>query len=148
MVGRVNHGVWIASCECDAPRDTVPSPGCVVFLDVPLGWCVRCGNRRHGGFWRPIIIPPPEERRLIEAILDCRPRVEDRNWEPGETVELLAAENTAHGDPVPDLDVIRLGPVHGPSLLDLMPSFPSAVTMQPALRKAQPRRGLRRFLRR
>lgn len=142
LVARVNHGRWIASCSCGMLG--LPRPGCIVFLDVLLGWCVRCGNGAWGGGWRRIVAPEPDERRLIEAVLLCRPNVGDRNWEPGETVELLAAENAAHGDPVPDLDVVRIGPVHGPSLLDLAPPFPTSAEMAGGLKWR--RRGLRRFL--
>jgi hypothetical protein len=107
MVARVNHGVWIAPCSCGASSDRLPAPGCIVWLDTPLGWCVRCGNRAWGGGWRPVVVPAEQERRLIEAVLDCRPHHEDRNWEPGETVDDLCEQNRAHGDPVPDLDVVR-----------------------------------------
>lgn len=150
LVARVNHGVWIASCSCGAPsRDIgtgIPNPGCVVFLERPLGWCVRCGNRAWGGGWRPITVLTEEERSLIEAVLDCRPSVGDRNWEPGETVEMLVAENAAHGDPVPDLAVVRIGPLHGPSVRDLASPFPPPAAMRAMLAEQAPRRGLRRFL--
>lgn len=129
MVARINHGTWVASCECGAPRDKIPTPGCIVFLDVLLGWCVRCGNQAWGGGWRRITAPAESERRLIEAVLDCRPRTEDRNWE-GETVEMLAAENAAHGDPIPDLDMVRIGPVHGPSVFDLAAPFSGPPAMR------------------
>src|SRR5436190_950102 len=64
LVARVNHGIWIASRSCGAPPRPdltgMPNPGCVVFLEIPLGWCVRCGNRPWGGGWRRVIIPPPD----------------------------------------------------------------------------------------
>lgn len=144
MTARVNHGVWIASCECGAGG--LPSPGCVVFLDQPLGWCVRCGNRQHGGFWRPIVAPPEHGRRLIEAILLCRPNIGDRNWEPGETIADLVAQNREHGDPIPDLDVIRIGPLYGPGLAETIAPFPPSAVMRSVLAEKAPRRGLRRFL--
>lgn len=131
MVARVNHGIWIALCSCGAPG--LPVPGCLVFLGDPFGWCVRCGNRAWGGGWRPIVVPPPDERRLIEAVLSARQNIGDRNWLPDETVEMLAAENAAHGDPVPDLEVVRIGPVHGPSLTSLATPFPTGETMRAAL---------------
>jgi hypothetical protein len=102
LVARVNHGVWVASCSCGARG--LPAPGTVVFLDRLLGWCIRCGNRAWGGGWRPIIAPGPEERRAIERVLLCRPNVDDRNWESGETVADLVAQNREHGDPVPPPD--------------------------------------------
>lgn len=100
MLARVNNGVWIASCSCGAKG--LPTPGCVVWLDTPLGWCVRCGNQAWGGGWRPLVVPGPDERRLIEAVLECRPNVGDRNWEISETLEDLMAQNREHGDPIPD----------------------------------------------
>lgn len=146
LVARVNHGIWIASCSCGARG--APTPGCVVFLDSPLGWDVRCGNRPWGGGWRPIVVPDSEERRLIEAVLDCRPNVVDRNWEPGETVADLVGQNREHGDPVPDLAIPAVGPLHGPTWHEMVAAFPLADSMRAALARANPRRGLRRFLRR
>lgn len=101
LVASINHGHWVAACPCGARG--LPAPGCVVFLDVLLGWCVQCSNQAIGRGWRPIVVPPIEKRRRIEAVLACRPRVEDRNWESYETVEDLLAQNRAHGDPVADL---------------------------------------------
>lgn len=101
LVARVNHGRWIASCSCGAKG--LPTPGCIVFLGVLLGWCVRCNNGAWGGGWRPVVAPQLETRAQIEAVLACRPRFEDRNWEPPETVADLIRENREHGDPVPDL---------------------------------------------
>lgn len=118
LVARVNHGTWIASCSCGARG--LPTPGMVVFLDVPLGWCVRCGNQGWGGGWRRVVAPPLDERRAIEAVLLLRPNVEDRNWEPGETVAVLVAQNREHGDPIPPPDE---GPLHGPSWQDIVAPF-------------------------
>lgn len=98
LVARVVHGVWIASCSCGARG--LPTPGCVVFMDTPLGWCVRCSNRGWGGGWRRVVVPPEDDRRVIEAILRARPDPTTRNWRPGETVGDLAVENRAHGCPV------------------------------------------------
>jgi hypothetical protein len=142
LVARVNHGMWIASCSCGAKG--LPTPGCVVFLDSPLGWCVRCGNRAWGGGWRWIVVPGEGERREIEAVLSCRGNPADRNWSPGETVEMLMAENWAHGDPVPDLDGVRLGPVHGPFLDEGVAPFPPSAVIHG---RAAPRDTLNRFRR-
>lgn len=101
LVARVNHGRWIASCSCGARK--LPSPGCLVFLDNLLGWCLRCGNQAWGGGWRRVVAPDADERARIEAVLECRPNVEDRNWEVTETLDDLIADNIAHGDPIPDL---------------------------------------------
>lgn len=145
LVARVNHGNWIASCTCGAPPRPdipgLPNPGMVVFLDVPLGWCVRCGNKAWGGGWRPVTIPSPDERALIEAVLDCRPNVGDRNWEPSETVADLVAQNREHGDPVPPDDEPP-APASVPS--GPPPSrFPSPSAMVSVLTKLGRRRGRR-----
>lgn len=103
LAAQVNHGTWIAPCSCGA-RTGLPAPGCVVFLDMLLEWCVRCGNQAWGGGWRQIVAPAPDERRKIEAVLLCRPNVGDRNWEPHEAVADLIAQNREHGDPVPSDD--------------------------------------------
>lgn len=95
LVAEVDRGAWVARCDCGMPG--LPAPGCVVRLDDPWGWCVRCGNGAVGGGWRPVVIPPPAERAAIEAVLTERPDPETRNWRPGETVGELVAENAAHG---------------------------------------------------
>lgn len=145
LVARVNHGIWITSCSCGAPPRPdipwVPNAGTVVFLDVLLGWDVRCGNQGWGGGWRAITAPAETERRQIEAVLLCRPRVEDRNWEPGETIADLLAQNREHGDPVPDLDVVRIGPVHGPTWQERAAPF----TDVPALQRERGPRWWRRL---
>lgn len=144
MIARVNHGIWIASCECGATG--LPSPGCVVFLDTPWGWCVRCSNRLYDGFWRPVAIPDADTRRLIEAVLLCRQNQGNRNWLPDESVEMLMVENVVHGESVPDLDLIRIGPVHGPSVNDLITPFPPAETMRSVLSQTSTRGWLRRLI--
>lgn len=98
MIARVNHGLWIASCECGARG--APSPGCVVWLSIPLGWCVRCGNQATGRGWRPIALPPPDMREEIERLLELRAEVGDRNWSPGESIEDLIREQLEHGEPI------------------------------------------------
>lgn len=105
LVARVNHGQWIASCDCGAPLlPLVPTPGGVVFFDRPLVWCMRCRNGGTGRGWRPVQLPAAGLRDAIEAVLVLRPDVTARNWEPGETVAELVAENLAHGVPVPRVE--------------------------------------------
>lgn len=99
LTARVRHGIWTASCPCGTKGR--PRPGCVVWFDQPIGWCVRCRNRAVGGAWRPIVVPGPEMRAAIEAVLLCRPKDEDRNWEASESLADLIAQNKDHGDPVP-----------------------------------------------
>lgn len=105
MVAYVNGGIWKARCECGMRADMERgklAPGCVVWLSVPLGFCLRCGNQATGRGWRTVLIPPSEERARIEAVLLCRPNEGDRNWESSESVEELLRQNREHGDPTPD----------------------------------------------
>jgi hypothetical protein len=44
----------------------------------------------------------PPERAQIEQILRLRPLRQNMNWEPGESLEDLRAQNLEHGDPVPE----------------------------------------------
>lgn len=107
LAARVNWGIWIASCDCGALSSKVPAPGGVVFFDGPgaaLVWCVRCRNGSTGRGWRPVAGPPPAVRAAIEAVLVLRPNVEDRNWDPSETIADLVAQNVERGDPVPGGD--------------------------------------------
>lgn len=122
LVARINHGIWIASCDCGAPANKIPTPGCVVFLDRLLGWCIRCQNGATGRGWRPVAVPPPELRAAIEAVLLCRPNVEDRNWEPDETLDDLIAQNREHGDPVPEV-LTTVAPVPGPDWRETVTPF-------------------------
>lgn len=94
LAARVNHGMWIASCPCGTLG--APAPGLTVWLSIPWGWCIRCGNREARGRWRPVALPTPDERAAIEAVLNERTEIQTRNWEPGETVADLAADNAAH----------------------------------------------------
>lgn len=120
MVARVNHGIWIASCSCGAKG--TPTPGCVVFVNNPWGWCVRCGNQAWGGGWRRVVVPDVDTRAQIEAVLLCRPNPQHRNWEPAETIADLITQNREHGDPVPALLV---GPQHGPDWRESVAPLPS-----------------------
>lgn len=122
LVARVNHGQWVASCDCGAPSK-VPTPGGVVFLDRPLIWCVRCQNGSTGRGWRRAVVPIPATRQQIETVLMLRPNVGDRNWEPSETVDDLIAQNREHGDPVPDLAGPLIGPDQGPDWRELVAPF-------------------------
>lgn len=83
VAARVNHGRWIVDC---------PTEGCVgaeLASEVRPFVCISCTAG-------PYVIVWPDERAEIEALLEPRP-TEAQNWEPGETVEFLQAENDEHG---------------------------------------------------
>jgi hypothetical protein len=74
----------------------------LLWVAIPLGWCIRCSNVVAGGGWRRVSLPPEPDRSRIEAVLLCRPQERDRNWSPDEAVSDLARQNIEHGDPLPE----------------------------------------------
>ena len=84
MFAELNHGRWIVKCpECPSASER-GGPG---FTDGVSFVCVNCGA---GGV--PVW---PEDRDRIEVAVQGRPQ-RNRNWEPGEPVDLLIAENIEH----------------------------------------------------
>ncbi len=83
---QVNHGRWIAMCECNGAEE-------VDWRD-PTFYCLSCGNMDYGGLLRPVEFP--ENREAIEVLLLKRP-MENRNWLPHEMLSDLIAENEEHG---------------------------------------------------
>lgn len=84
----VNHGRWVADCPFCTGAERVS-------LDRPQFMCLSCFNAAAGGRWLRMRLP--RWRGLIEAELLKRPRVQNRNWRPGETVASLRKENREHG---------------------------------------------------
>lgn len=84
LAARVCHGWWIVDCPDCRGAD-------FVWTDRPLQWCGSCGNAAVGGRWRRVVVP--EGRSEIEAALLARPDQTTQNWEPGESVADLLAEN-------------------------------------------------------
>lgn len=88
VVAYVNHGRWVADC---------PSAACtgaeLVDPEDPRFYCLSCYNAPFGGRWLRVRFPPERQRRAIERALLERPRARNRNWLPGETVELLEEEH-------------------------------------------------------
>lgn len=87
LPARVHQGLWIVDCPCTGAE--------MVWLGHPIMWCASCGNRYCGGLWRQVELP--EQRAEIERLLSVRPFPVNQNWEPGETIEQLAAENQERG---------------------------------------------------
>lgn len=87
VLARVDWGRWIADCpDCNGAE--------MVWIEGPLVlMCQSCWNRAINGLWRRVQLP--SDRAAIEAALE--PRAEPyRNWRPGETAEMLLAENRLH----------------------------------------------------
>lgn len=59
---RIDHGRWIADCQCKGAEYVDP--------DEPLFFCLSCMNKANGGQARPVVFPPTEIRKQIEAGLN------------------------------------------------------------------------------
>lgn len=91
---------WVARCELvyDDPDDPCRNAE-IVDPDQPRFFCTWCGNRAAAGLYRWVRFPL--DREDGEAVLLARPQPRTRNWERGQTVDELVAENDANDDPVP-----------------------------------------------
>ena len=78
----VNHGRWLARCECGNSE--------LVDLKELLFMCCGCWNARQDHAWRPVLLPV--NRKALEKMLLLRP-MENRNWKPGTTMKHLREEN-------------------------------------------------------
>lgn len=79
LVARVDYGRWIGDCHnCRA--------GVALHPRWTIGLCFGCGAR-----YASVIFP--ENITEIEAALLARPRQENRNWVPGESVDDLLRDN-------------------------------------------------------
>ncbi|MFZ5856789.1 MAG: hypothetical protein ACOYZ6_08160 [Chloroflexota bacterium] len=110
VLAEVNHGQWIARCECGGAEAVDPAE--------PIFYCFNCGNRKTKG--RPRVVTFPDnieeiERILLErplkdggganeidrvfmarplvGVVDGMPVVMHRSWTPGESVEELRRQN-------------------------------------------------------
>lgn len=110
VTAEVNHGQWIALCECGGAEAVDP--------DEPIFYCFNCGNRSTKGRPRSVVFPQnieEIERTLLERPLEdggganeidrvflARPLVGmvdgqgvvmHRSWKPEETAEELRSQN-------------------------------------------------------
>lgn len=92
-VAFVNQGRWIAVCPFGCGSAQV-----VAESDRRFYCCGDngCQNWSVGNMTIPVVWPEAELQAQIEDLLMLRPRV-FRNWEPGETLELLDLENETRG---------------------------------------------------
>ena len=116
----LNHGRWLIHClRCDtallAQEVGVVCPVCwpginaKAFQPLPNGLLrpvtdvgrvdeTRAKAKARGEVYTPIF---PAEKAEIETITRLRSKVQQINWEPGESLETLREQNAAHGDPLP-----------------------------------------------
>jgi hypothetical protein len=81
-----NWGRWIARC---------PRPWCSNAMALEVGQQgFICGGWGGCGYAADVIWPP--DPQAIEAILAMRPVPRTQNWQQGESLEDLLAENAAH----------------------------------------------------
>lgn len=79
---RVNHGRWVTDClACSQSVFTHP--------DWRIACCGECGATYRD-------VQFPEHIHEITALLLQRPDRTKQNWEPGESIEQLVAENDQH----------------------------------------------------
>lgn len=82
VAARVNHGRWLADCPyCHGAE--------LVRVGEPF-FCLSCGMKENGG--HVMAVRFPDDAEAIECALKSRP-LENQNWEPSETIEMLLAEN-------------------------------------------------------
>lgn len=93
VYARANHGRWIADC----PRPYCRSAAQLATWEQVF-FCLDCHIEAA------VIWPPSTED--IEQVLNMRPDPATRNWEPGEDLVDLLAENMAHGVTGIDLDAV------------------------------------------
>ena len=80
----VNQGRWLVSCECG---------GAEYAWEEGIFMCQSCWNGNHKHYYRASVFP--NERKQIETLLEKRP-LQNRNWEPNETLTDLRRENKQH----------------------------------------------------
>lgn len=86
IAAHVGCGAWRVKCACGEAPPADP--------DWRLACCSGCGTIHTA-------VTFPAERAQIEELLLARPMHGHRNWQAGESIADLVAEQHAHGDPVP-----------------------------------------------
>jgi hypothetical protein len=92
VVAYVNEARWVADCpdrRCNAAQ--------VVTPDDPRFLCAVCSNLANHRRWYRVVFPDADDRARIEALIARRPRVENVNWTPTESVEDVRRLNREHG---------------------------------------------------
>lgn len=84
---RILYGRWLVGCPVCRGANYV-DPAEPVYLCSSCGWPEQLTS-----------VEFPDERAEIERLLLKRP-IQNRNWQPGETLAFLIAENILYGDEV------------------------------------------------
>ena len=89
IAARINYGRWIADCPyCTGAEMVDPND--------PVFYCLNYNCDRPNGN-APLPVQFPIGRVGLENALLRRPRMQNRNWFPYETLADLLAENAANG---------------------------------------------------
>lgn len=84
----INHGRWICKCPfCKGAE--------IADRQDKRFFCLSCFNKSIAGQWLKVEFPKDEKK--IEIELSKRPKVENRNWIPSESVNDLRRENKERG---------------------------------------------------
>ena len=93
---QINHGRWIIECPC-CPSAALARCGSLLGDDGQDRFlCSECNNAAAGGRYFEVAWPARKTTIRALKLLAKRPN-ENRNWLPGEPVEMLEAENVEHG---------------------------------------------------
>jgi len=82
----INHGRWIVRCGCGGAEEAA--------WQEPVFFCLSCGGIGNDSYLKGVEFP--EQRMEIEKLLLLR-SIENRNWQPGESLSELQSENREHG---------------------------------------------------
>lgn len=98
-VVQMNHGRWVASCQCGGAERLWPDGRIQVDrYGMPYGvtrsGVLVCGSCRSESM---VQWPNDETVAAVERAVAARPDPTTRNWWPAEPVELLELENIANG---------------------------------------------------
>ena len=86
---RINQGRWLADCPFCSGAELIEP-------ETPEFMCWSCGNAKNGGRFVVVSVPATRQREEIERLLSSRP-ADNQNWNPGEDMAFLVAENVLHG---------------------------------------------------
>ena len=86
----INYGNWIARCPFCTGAELVDP-------EDPRFYCLSCDMKAINGQWLQVEMPTISFRQKLEAELLKRPRENNRNWLPGETLTRIKQENKERG---------------------------------------------------
>ena len=101
-VAFVSHGQWVARCPRRGCLNAEGfGPDAAGAAGGLTGSTFRC-REEYGGCGLRCAAVWPAQVDLIDQVLRARPVPATRNWQPGEPVVDLVAENLEHGAALPD----------------------------------------------